>query len=89
MPTAGIESMWLGSCWIQTRERMHDDTATSEAYVSEVLDIPSKVKIESIIAVGYPDETKPAHKKKELQYDKVTLNQYGKLYTSPPPSRSD
>ena len=42
-----------------------------------------------MIAVGYPDETKPAHKKEELQYDKVNLNQYGKLYTSPPPSRSN
>jgi len=54
-----------------------------------VLDIPSKLKVESMIAVGYPDETKPAHKKEELQYDKVNLNQYGKLYTSPPPSRSN
>ncbi len=48
-----------------------------------MLDIPSKLKVESMIAVGYPDETKPAHKKEELQYDKVNLNQYGKLYTSP------
>lgn len=76
------ESMGLGGCWIQIRERMHNETTTSEVYVSEVLDIPSRLKVESIIAVGYPDETKPPHKKEELQYEKVYLNQYGKLYTT-------
>ncbi len=78
------ESLGLGSCWIQIRERMHSETLTSEAYVSDVLKIPPKLKVESIIAVGYPAETKPPHKKEELQYEKVFLNQYGKLYTSPP-----
>lgn len=76
------ESMGLRSCWIQIRERMHNETTTSEAYVAEVLDIPSRLKVESIIAVGYPDEKKPPHKKEELQYEKVYLNQYGKLYTT-------
>ena len=78
------ESLGLGSCWIQIRERMHSDTLTSEAYVSDVLNIPPKLKVESMIAVGYPAETKPPHKKEELQYEKVFLNQYGKQYTSSP-----
>ena len=78
------ESLGLGSCWIQIRERMHSETLTSEAYVSDVLNIPPKLKVESIIAVGYPAETKPPHKKEELQYEKIYLDQYGKLYTSPP-----
>ncbi len=47
---------------------MHNKLITSEKYVSDTLDIPSNLKIESIIAVGYPDETKPFHEKKELQY---------------------
>ncbi|MBS1259508.1 MAG: NADH dehydrogenase [Candidatus Scalindua arabica] len=76
------ESIGLRSCWIQIRERMHNETITSEEYVSEVLGIPSRLKVESIIAVGYPDEKKPPHKKEELQYEKVFLNQYGKPYTS-------
>lgn len=78
------ESLGLGSCWIQIRERMHSETLTSEAYVSDVLNIPPKLKVASMIAVGYPAETKPPHKKEELQYEKMFLNQYGKLYTSPP-----
>ena len=78
------ESLGLGSCWIQIRERMHSETLTSEAYVSDVLNIPPKLKVESMIAVGYPAEAKPPHKKEELQYEKMFLNQYGKQYTSSP-----
>jgi nitroreductase len=71
------ESIGLASCWIQMRERMHDQTKTAQDYVSEVLDIPPKLKVECIIAVGYPDEKKPPHKKEELQYEKVYLDRYG------------
>ncbi len=74
------ESLGLRSCWIQIRERMHNEIVTSEKHVSDILDIPPRLKVESIIAVGYPDEMKPFHKKEELQYEKVYCNQYGKLY---------
>ncbi len=74
------ESMGLGNCWIQIRERMHSETKTSEEYVREVLKIPGEMKVESMVAVGYPDEKKPPHRKEKLQYEKVYRNQYGKLY---------
>jgi nitroreductase len=74
------ESIGLASCWIQLRKRMHDQTKTAQDYVAETLDIPSTLKIECIIAVGYPDEKKSPHKKEELQYDKVYLDMYGKSY---------
>jgi len=74
------ESLGLRSCWIQIRKRMHNETTTSEEYVSEVLDIPSGMKVASIIAVGYPDEKKFPHKKEVLQNEKVFTNQYGKLH---------
>ncbi len=74
------ESMGLGSCWIQIRKRMHDNTTTSEAYVSQLLNIPEGKRVESIIAVGYPDEGKPPHKKESLQYEKVHLGSFGKPY---------
>lgn len=74
------ESIGLASCWIQLRERMHDQTKTAQDYVAETLDIPSRLKVECIIAVGYPDEKKSPHKREELQYDKVYLDMYGKSY---------
>lgn len=74
------ESLGLGSCWIQIRERMHDQTKTAEAYISEVLSIPKKLKIEAMIAIGYPDEKKEPHKKEELQWRKASRNSYGRPY---------
>ncbi len=70
-------SLELGSCWIQIRERMHDETQTAEAYIAHLLNIPSHLKVESMIAIGYPAESKPPHSKEELQNEKVSLNQYG------------
>jgi nitroreductase len=71
------ESMELGSCWIQIRKRMHDQTKTAEQYIRELLDIPEKLNVESIIAVGYPTEKKSPHPKEDLQYDKVHYDVYG------------
>ena len=72
------ESMKLGSCWIQIRKRMHDQTKTAEQYIRELLNIPKNFNIESMIAIGYPVETKSPHSKEDLQYDKVHYNVYGK-----------
>jgi nitroreductase len=73
-------SLGLGSCWIQIRERMHNDTLSSEAYISKLLGIPAGVKVEAMIAAGYPDETKPPHRKEALHYHKVHREFYGRAY---------
>ena len=75
-----VTSLELGSCWIQIRDRMHDGTLTAEAYISDVVNIPSNLKIEAMIAIGYPAESKPPHPKEDLQKEKVHLNQYGTPY---------
>jgi nitroreductase len=64
-------SLGLGSCWIQIRNRMHNDDKTSEHYVQEVLDLPQDLKVESIISFGYPDESKQPIPKEQLEYDKI------------------
>jgi len=71
------ESIGLGSCWIQIRKRMYNDTKTSQEYVCELLNIPKHLNVESIIAVGYPAEEKTPHRKEELAYEKVFFNLYG------------
>ena len=70
-------SLELGSCWVQIRERKHDDHQTAEAYVAEVLNLPEHIRVESIIAIGYPAENTPARPKESLPYGKVSLNKYG------------
>jgi nitroreductase len=74
------ESLGLGSCWIQIRERMHDAKKTSQEYIGELLGIPPTMQVESIIAAGYPDEKLPPHGKDELLYEKVHRDTYGRPY---------
>jgi nitroreductase len=71
------ESEGLGSCWIQIRKRMYDQTKTSNAYIRDLLNIPGNLNVESIVAIGYSDEKKPPHRKEELQYKKVHYGLYG------------
>ena len=71
------QSFGLGSCWIQIRNRKHDNSTTAEEYIRQVLNIPDHLNVESIIAIGYPDETKDGHPKSDLDYGKMYLNQYG------------
>jgi len=73
-------SLNLGSCWIQLRERWHNSSVTAEEYVRKVLNIPEKYKVESIIAIGYPNEQRPPHDESDLQYEKVHLNSFGQPY---------
>ncbi|RKY79515.1 NAD(P)H-dependent dehydrogenase/reductase [candidate division KSB1 bacterium] len=47
------ESIGLGSCWVQIRNRMHDDKTSAENFVKMVLGLPDRLKVESIIGVGY------------------------------------
>lgn len=74
------ESIGLGSCWIQIRNRMQSETITSQAYVADLLGVPDNRQILAVVAIGHPDEEKPPHAKEELQYDKVFLDAYGKPY---------
>ena len=73
--------MGLGSCWIQVRDRMHNADITSREYVRRILGIPEGFEVESIIALGYPGESKLPHGEASLHYDKIHLNTFGQLYT--------
>lgn len=76
------ESLGLGTCWVQIREREHSSQLMAEQYIAELLEIPDNLKIESIIGLGYPDEQKPAKEYEALQFDKVRLNRYGNPFRS-------
>ena len=73
------QSLGLGSCWIQIRERMHKEGITAEEYVREILGIPDSLKVESIVSIGYPDETRPLHTEDELLWDKIHWNGFARL----------
>jgi len=74
------ESLGLGNCWVQIRERMHDDSQSAAAYIAALLNIPSNLKVESVVGIGYPAEQKAPHTREELQDEKVFLNRYGSSF---------
>lgn len=65
------QSLGLGSCWIQIRNRMYSDKVTSENYIRDLLDLPKSMKVESMISFGYPGEDKTPVPKEKLDFDKV------------------
>jgi nitroreductase len=71
------QSIGLGSCWVQVRNRRFDDQTTSEQYVQKLLQIPEHIKVESIIAVGYPAEKREPLSRTELKDAKVHANIFG------------
>jgi len=68
----------LGSCWIQIRKRDHSNLKTADTYIKELLNIPDRIMVESIIAIGYPDESKAGHLKDSLPFHTVSFETYGK-----------
>jgi nitroreductase len=69
-------SLGLGSCWIQIRNRPHSREKTAEQYVQDLLGIPSHLRVESIIAIGYAAEARPPIPLKQLDYGKIRHNGY-------------
>jgi nitroreductase len=71
-------SLGLGSCWVQIRNRQHSADQTAEQYVQVLLGIPAHVRVEAIIAIGYPAETKAPLPGDQLDYGKIRFNGYAK-----------
>ena len=69
----------LGSCWIQIRKRHHDESLSSEQYVAKILHIPEEMRVEAIIAVGYPKEEKQGQPASSLLYERVSYDKYGQI----------
>ena len=70
------ESLELGSCWIQIRNRQHSDSQTAEEYIQKLLNVPGNYRVESIIGIGYPGEKKPGIPEEELKYNKIRENKF-------------
>ncbi|HPB67688.1 MAG TPA: nitroreductase family protein [Candidatus Omnitrophota bacterium] len=64
-------SLGLGSCWVQIRNRQHSPSESAENYIRKTLRIPENFRVESIIAIGYPDEEKAGVPLSELRFDKI------------------
>lgn len=70
------QSLGLGSCWIQVRNRKTGDNKSSEDYIKDILNIPEKYSVDNIIAIGYPAEEKKPYDEDSLLYDKIHMEKY-------------
>jgi len=70
------QSLGLGSCWIQIRKRPHSGATSAEEYIQGLLGIPKHLRIESMISMGYPAESKKPVPREQLDYGKIRVNRY-------------
>jgi nitroreductase len=78
-------SLGLGSCWVQIRNRQQDGGRSSEEYIRELLGLPEYLKVETIVGIGRPGETKQPVPARDLQYGKVRYNTYAEPFPRPRP----
>lgn len=69
-------SVGLGSCWAQIRNRPHDNNKSAETYVQQLLGLPEKIKVVTIIGIGHPAESKSPLAADKLQHDKIRKNRW-------------
>lgn len=70
------KSIEIGSCWVQIRNRLHDDSTTSETFVRDLLAIPAHLRVGMIIGLGYPAEEKPPIPADQLPYGRIHTERY-------------
>ncbi len=56
------QKLGLGSCWVQARNRLKNESEWTEEYIKEQLKIPDKYGVCCILSFGYPNQTKQNHK---------------------------
>lgn len=71
------ESLGLGSCWVQVRNRYANESKTTEDYIRDLLHIPDQLHVACMIAIGHPAENKKPASLKELPMSKVFVDKYG------------
>ena len=72
----------LGSCWVQIRKRMHDETRSATQFIAAEMDLPEGMEVLAVVAVGYPQESKKGHARDSLAFAKVHGETFGQPYFS-------
>lgn len=70
-------SLDLGSCWIQVRKRAHASGGPARDDIARHLDLPDRLAVEAMVAIGYPAQPKAGHARDSLLFDRVHHNQFG------------
>lgn len=67
----------LGSCWVQIRKRKYKNLSDAEEYVKNLLSVPKNLRVEAIVAVGYPQVVPEGHSFDSLPNGRINYEKYG------------
>jgi len=70
------ESIGLGSCWMQVRNREYAEGESADAHIRSLLNVPEGYAVENIIGIGYKDEEKKPFDETKLALEKVSYNHF-------------
>ncbi len=70
------ETLGLGSCWVQIRNRFDKDNNDAADIIRELLDIPGEQQVECIITLGHKDEVRKPVDPEKLMWEKVHINKF-------------
>lgn len=70
------EELGLGSCWIQIRNRTHQNGESSEDHVKRCCNLPERFRVDCLVAIGYPSEKKKPRTKDDLDTAKAHRNYF-------------
>ena len=71
------DSLGLGSCWVQGRNRKAADGRTTEEFLRELLHFPENDLLEATLALGIPTGKRGPRDLASLDYGKVHWGVYG------------
>ena len=67
------EDLGLGSCWIQVRNRMHDDETTASEWIKDLLEMDGAEQVVCVISIGEKAEERKEQNMEKLQWEKVSI----------------
>lgn len=67
----GAEELGLGSCWVQVRKRADQKGVDAEVNAAGILELPTGMRVLSIISIGYSVASKEGHPSESLDYSVV------------------
>lgn len=70
------EDLGLGSCWVQVRNRQNAEGVPTEDLVREMLNIPEKVNVLCMVAIGHKATPRNPQNEEKLMWEKLHIGQY-------------
>lgn len=70
------EDSGLGACWVQVRNRQTADGSPAEEMVRRILNVPSHLRVLSIVALGHKGMERKPFNPENLKWDKIHVNAF-------------